>query len=63
METLEFPRTIKWECVDGDHEWIGTHVSFELEVNNDTIILRFSHLGWTEESDFLSFCSYQWVDF
>ena len=44
-------------------EWIGTTINFELKENNKQISLRFSHLNWTEESEFYGFCNYSWGRF
>ena len=34
------------ELTDAMPDWIGTRVSFELEPNGDTTMLRFAHTGW-----------------
>lgn len=57
---LESPMIILWKCIDGDKEWIGTDISFELEQREQGVVLKFSHLNWKEESNFFGFCSHQW---
>lgn len=54
---------IEWECVDGDHEWVGTRLTFELELRDEKTFLKFSHLDWKEESEFFGFCSHHWGRF
>lgn len=51
---------VQWECVDGDREWIGTNLSFELVEKEGITFLKFSHLNWKEESEFFGFCSHHW---
>jgi len=45
ISKLNSPNGIYWECVDGDKEWIGTKLSFELEEKNGITLLKFSHLN------------------
>lgn len=54
------PNLILWECVDGDREWIGTKLSFELKDKEERTFLKFSHLNWNDESDFFGFCCHHW---
>lgn len=60
IRALDAPQRVEWRCVDGAEEWIGTGVIFNLEDQNGRTIVRFSHLGWQEISDFFASCSYQW---
>lgn len=57
---LNFPSIVSWECVDGDKEWIGTKLTFELEEKDGDTYIKFSHLNWAEESEFFGFCNHQW---
>ncbi len=60
---LDKPSLVSWECVDGDREWIGTQLLFELEERDNTTFLKFSHLNWADESEFFGFCSHHWGRF
>jgi uncharacterized protein YndB with AHSA1/START domain len=51
---------VEWECVEGDDEWVGTKVFFDLERQADQTILRFSHTGWRRTTDFYAVCNYSW---
>ncbi|WP_299273524.1 SRPBCC domain-containing protein [uncultured Psychroserpens sp.] len=53
-------KSVFWKCMDGDKEWVGTNLSFELIAEGENTILKFSHMDWREESDFFGFCNYQW---
>ena len=57
---LKAPVAVHWECVDGDKEWVGTNLSFELNEKEEFTTLRFSHLNWKNESEFFGFCSHHW---
>lgn len=57
---LKLNRKVEWECLEGDKEWLGTKVSFEIEKKDEDIILRFIHSNWKEETDFFASCNYHW---
>lgn len=57
---LEPVRTVEWECVGGDEQWIGTRFKFDLEKQGDQTLLRFFHTEWREVTDFYAHCNYQW---
>lgn len=51
---------VKWKCIEGDTEWIGTIFTFHIEKENGNSILRFAHDDWREETDFFASCNFQW---
>ncbi len=53
-------RTVEWECIKGDNEWIGTNFVFNLEEKENETILKFTHAKWREETDFFASCNYHW---
>ena len=57
---LQDNKVVEWECLEGDKEWVGTTFLFDLEENDDTTILRFSHNKWREETDFFASCNFNW---
>ena len=50
----------EWECLEGDKEWIGTKLIFEIEEKDSSSVLRFTHGNWREETDFFASCNYHW---
>jgi uncharacterized protein YndB with AHSA1/START domain len=52
---------VKWECLEGDQEWIGTRFIFDLTDNDHLTVLRFCHCDWREATDFYASCNYQWA--
>ncbi|MBF0663603.1 MULTISPECIES: SRPBCC family protein [unclassified Rhodococcus (in: high G+C Gram-positive bacteria)] len=65
MKVLELdPDTrVLWEVIDGPEEWIGTHVSWDLEQVGDYTIVLFGHRGWKEPVEFMHHCSTKWALF
>ncbi len=65
MKVLELApdRLVRWRCVAGRPEWIGTEVSFELAHGDRETIVRFSHGGWKESGDFMAHCNCKWAYF
>ena len=57
---LQPNKKVEWECFIGDKEWIETRLIFSLEKKDDSTILRFTHAGWKEETDFFASCNFQW---
>ncbi|MGC5163091.1 SRPBCC family protein [Rhodococcus sp. DT1] len=65
MKVLELdPDTrVLWEVIDGPEEWIGTHVSWDLEQVGDYTIVLFGHRGWKEPVEFMHHCNTKWALF
>ncbi|MFL5787642.1 MAG: SRPBCC family protein [Flavisolibacter sp.] len=63
VQELKPDSYVRWRCVDGPAEWIGTEVSFELSEQDDQIIIIFGHRNWKKEVDFKAHCSMKWAVF
>jgi len=59
LETAPAKRVV-WEVVDGPEEWIGTTVSFDLQQQDDYVIVLFKHEGWKEPVEFMHHCTTKW---
>ncbi len=57
---LEPGRQVKWRCIEGDAEWVGTELIFDLAEEKGGTVLRFTHGGWVSETDFFANCNYHW---
>jgi uncharacterized protein YndB with AHSA1/START domain len=57
---LEADRLVKWECVDGSPEWVGTHVVFEMEGTTEGTRLVFTHTDWRGDTPFFRMCRKAW---
>jgi len=62
MKVLELSlgRRVKWQCVDGAKEWIGTELTFDLREENGVTVVLFTQRGWKEQVEFMHYCSTKW---
>lgn len=56
-------QTVRWHCVDGPAEWVGTDIIYELSQGDNQTIVRFAHRHWREAVDFTAHCSMKWATF
>jgi hypothetical protein len=54
---------VKWRCIEGPEEWIGTDITFELSQQDDQTIIIFGHRNWREAVEFTAHCSMKWAVF
>lgn len=60
---LETDRAVRWSCIEGPEEWLGTELHFELSQADDYTIVLFGHRKWREAGEFMSHCSMKWASF
>jgi uncharacterized protein YndB with AHSA1/START domain len=62
MEVLELVpgKRVKWQCVNGAKEWIGTELIFDLKQDDGSTIVFFAQRGWKEQVEFMHYCSTKW---
>jgi uncharacterized protein YndB with AHSA1/START domain len=53
-------KRVKWLCVNGAKEWIGTELTFDLREADGTTVLLFAQRGWKEQVEFMHYCSTKW---
>ncbi len=63
VQKLSPQKEVRWRCIDGPAEWIGTDVSFELSQQDDQTIIIFGHRNWREPVEFMAHCSMKWAIF
>lgn len=63
VKALDSEKEIRWRCVEGPDEWIGTDVTFQLSQQGDQIIIIFGHRNWREAVEFTAHCSMKWAVF
>lgn len=56
-------KRVKWQCVDGAPEWIGTELTFDLRQENGMTVLLFAQRGWREQVEFMHYCSTKWATY
>ena len=63
MEVAELSagERVRWRCVDGPGEWVGTTVAFELKEDGGETVLLLTHAGWRDPGEFMHHCSTKWA--
>lgn len=51
---------VRWNCIEGAADWVGTEISFVMDRNEGKTRVRFEHSGWEHQEDFFARCSYGW---
>ena len=51
---------VKWLCVAGFPDWIGTSLIFSLDQNDGKSRVRFEHADWQDDGDFYAGCAFSW---
>src|SRR5579863_6477594 len=61
IEILDPPSEVRWSCIGGPPEWIGTHIvaRFTAAPNGGTVI-HFCHGGWAKTDDDYPRCNTTW---
>jgi uncharacterized protein YndB with AHSA1/START domain len=54
---------VRWACVEGADEWVGTTITFDLTRQGDDTVVLFTHADWREPVDFMAHCSARWAYF
>jgi uncharacterized protein YndB with AHSA1/START domain len=63
VKELNPEKNVRWICVSGPAEWIGTEVTFDLSEQDGQIIIIFGHRNWREAVEFTAHCSMKWAVF
>lgn len=65
MKVVESKRNkvVKWKCVKGPKEWVGTDLTFELKPKGGQTFVLFSHANWKKPVEFMRDCSTKWATF
>ena len=63
VQELNPPTNVKWSCVEGADEWVGTEITFDLSEQDNQVILIFGHRNWREANEFMAHCSMKWAVF
>ena len=60
---LEHAKRVRWQCIDGADEWIGTELTFDLKEQGGLTVVLFAHRDWKEQVEFMHYCSTKWAVF
>jgi uncharacterized protein YndB with AHSA1/START domain len=61
--TSQQNKLVKWKCVRGPKDWIGTEVSFQLRYKDNQTFVIFKHANWKKSTEFMHHCSTKWATF
>ena len=56
-------KLVKWKCVRGPKEWVGTEITFELKYKLHQTFVVFTHAKWKKPVEFMHHCSTKWAVF
>jgi uncharacterized protein YndB with AHSA1/START domain len=54
---------VRWRCVRGPKEWLGTEVTFQLTWKDRQTFVLFRHAKWKKPVEFMHHCSTKWATF
>lgn len=63
VKELSDEKNVRWRCIEGPAEWIGTDITYELSVADNQTIVLFGHRNWKEAVEMTSHCSMKWAVF
>lgn len=63
VKELHPAQSVRWQCIEGPDEWVGTEITFDLSEQDDQTILIFGHRNWREAVEFTAHCSMKWAVF
>lgn len=63
VQEMSAPKSVRWRCVDGPPEWVGTDITFQMSLEDGQTILLFGHRNWREAVEFTAHCSMKWAVF
>lgn len=65
MEVVQLnpDKSVRWRCIDGPPEWIGTDITFDLSLQDGQIIIIFGHRNWRDAVESMAHCSTKWAVF
>jgi uncharacterized protein YndB with AHSA1/START domain len=56
-------KLVKWKCVRGPEEWLGTEITFQLTPKGGQTFVLFTHAKWKKPVEFMHHCSTKWATF
>lgn len=63
VQELNAQKDVRWKCLEGPAEWVGTDITFQLSQQDNQTIVLFGHRNWREAVEFTSHCSMKWATF
>jgi uncharacterized protein YndB with AHSA1/START domain len=52
---------VAWRCLAGPPEWIGTHITYDIQTNEGETSVLLTHDGWSSTEESFPFIAYSWA--
>lgn len=62
MESVDNQRVV-WKNIDDEGPWKNTHFTFDLQQDNDQVLVNFTHADWKKVTELFTHCSTKWAVF
>jgi hypothetical protein len=63
IKKLDQNRLTEWKCVEGDEEWIDTHIIFKNHPDGMATRLVFEHTNWKKKTPLFKECTAHWLKY
>jgi uncharacterized protein YndB with AHSA1/START domain len=63
VQELGENKQVRWRCIEGPAEWVGTEITFHLSEQDGQTIVLFGHRNWREVVEATYHCSTKWAIF
>jgi hypothetical protein len=63
VDAVEPNKRMELEFVDTLDDWMGTKLTFDLEQEGSSTLVKFGHRAWRGQNGFFGHCSMQWAVF
>jgi uncharacterized protein YndB with AHSA1/START domain len=63
VDKLEPVRRVVWSSIQVPPDWEGTHVLFDITPGDNTVNLRFGHMGFASTDGSFGVTSYSWAQY
>lgn len=63
VQELDDNKAVRWRCVEGPEEWLGTDITFRPSEQDGQTIVLFGHRNWREAVEATYHCSMKWATF
>jgi uncharacterized protein YndB with AHSA1/START domain len=60
IEELVPAKRVVWRCKGNPDDWIGTQLTWDIEISNNGVEISFTHAGWASNSAFFASCNSTW---
>ncbi len=63
ISELSPPDRVSWRCLDGDSQWKGTLIVFQLSQDGGSTVVHFAQQDWAQATSMFMHCNTKWAYF